>query len=59
MTNAEVLIHDLQKINENEVAECVADYIACPSSDDCKYDGADSTPCTNCKVKWLKAEWKD
>lgn len=57
MTNAEVLVHDLQEINKEEVAQCVADYIACPSSDDCKFDGSDSTPCTDCKIKWLQSEF--
>ena len=58
MTNAEVIANDLQKIDDDEVAEFVADYIACPSSDDCKFDGADSSPCTGCKTKWLQQEWE-
>ena len=60
MTNAEALIQGLQEINEEHIAECVADYINCPSSPDCAYDGGkDHTPCTACKIKWLAAEWED
>lgn len=59
MTNAEVLIHDLQMIDNDEAVESVADYINCPSSDDCKFDGKDHTPCVACKVRWLKAKWED
>lgn len=59
MTNAEVIIQGLQEIKDNDVAECVADYISCPSSLDCKYDGKDSTPCSECKIKWLRNEWED
>lgn len=59
MTNAEALIQGLQEINDDEIAEQVADYINCPSSDDCTYNGGkDHTPCTACKVKWLRDAWE-
>lgn len=59
MTNAESLIQGLQEIDEYEIAEQVADYINCPSSDDCTYDGGkDHSPCISCKVKWLRDEWE-
>lgn len=59
MTNAEVLIQGLNEIYDDDIAESVADYISCPSSPDCTYDGGkDHTPCTVCKIKWLRDEWE-
>lgn len=59
MTNAEAIIEGLQMINEDHIAECVSDYINCPSSPDCAYDGRkDLIPCLSCKIKWLREEWK-
>lgn len=57
MTNAEALSDGLQKIYDYEVAVCVVDYINCPSSDDCTYDGRDNSPCDECKLKWLESEF--
>jgi hypothetical protein len=61
MKNFEVLKHDLEHFEylEDFQQESLADYIACPSSDDCKYDGWDNSVCTECKVKWLNDEWID
>lgn len=59
MTNAEVLAHDLSHAEEDEEFECLVDFIECPSSDDCEYDGSDRTPCRDCKIKWLRSEWED
>ena len=61
MTNAEVLVHDLKKFEflEDFQKEALADYIACPNSPDCKYDGGhDHGCCSECKVKWLESEWE-
>lgn len=59
MTNAEALITDLELIDDDANAEYVADYIACPSSEDCTYDGKDNSMCTRCKVKWLRSDFED
>jgi hypothetical protein len=60
--NAEVIASDLLtaiKEDDNELLKCVCDYIVCPSENDCAYDGGkDHTPCTECKVNWLKKEFK-
>ncbi len=58
MKNYEMLASDLAHFNnlEYEQKECVADYISCPSSNDCKYDGRDGTCCTECKIRWLESE---
>lgn len=62
MSNAEVIAKDLLtaiKEEDEELLECVAEYINCPSEDDCKYDGgSDHTPCIECKKKWLKKEFE-
>lgn len=58
MTNAEAIIQSLQEIDDEEVAMSVADYINCPSSNDCTYDGKDSSPCCDCKIKWLRSKFK-
>lgn len=59
MTNAESLMQGLMEIEDDEVAEMVADAINCPSSSGCTYDGGkDHTPCVVCKVKWLRDEWE-
>lgn len=59
MTNAEALIQGLQKIDEGDIAEQVSDYISCPSSSECGYNGSkDNSHCTPCKIKWLRAEWE-
>lgn len=57
MTNAEAIIKDLQNIDDYEIAIFVAEYIACPSSDDCTYDGRDSSPCVDCKIRWLRSDF--
>lgn len=61
MKNFEVLKHDLENFEhlEDFQQESLADYIACPSVDDCKYDGWDNSICTKCKVEWLNDEWTD
>lgn len=61
MKNAEVIANDLMNAIRNEddeLLECVADYISCPSEEECDYDGSgDYTPCVACKKKWLKKEF--
>lgn len=55
-TNADMLIDALQNVDDDEVAELVAPYINCPSSDDCGYQGgSDYSPCIACKTKWLRS----
>lgn len=55
-TNADMLIDALQNVDDDEVAESVAPYINCPSSDDCGYQGgSDYSPCIACKTKWLRS----
>ena len=44
---------------DEEILSFVADYISCPSEDECHYDGKDNTCCNKCKVKWLQKEWED
>lgn len=60
-TNAEVIANDLLtaiKEDNEELLECVADYIACPSEEECNYDGGTNhEPCVECKKKWLKKEF--
>lgn len=60
LTNAQVLYESLKNfhLQEDFVQEGVADYIACPSSDDCEYDGVDNSCCAACKVRWLLSEWE-
>lgn len=60
LKNWEVISHDLKHFEhlEDFQQEAVADYIACPSSNDCKYDGYDNSICTECKVRWLLCEWE-
>ncbi len=61
LKNWEVLKHDLEYFEhlEDFQQEAVADYIACPSSSSCDYDGYNNSVCTRCKVSWLKSEWED
>lgn len=55
-TNADMLIDALQNVDDDEIAESVASYINCPSSDDCGYQGgSDHSPCIVCKAKWLRS----
>ena len=55
-TNADMLIDALQNVDDDEIAELVASYINCPSSDDCGYQGgSDHSPCIVCKAKWLRS----
>jgi len=60
--NAEVIANDLITAiteGDDELLECVSDYIACPSENDCKYDGGkDHSPCVECKTKWLRKEFE-
>lgn len=59
LTNAEVLCAALKdfQLQEDVAQESVAAYIACPSSEECAYDGVDNTCCIACKVKWLLSRW--
>ena len=60
MTNAEALVEALKEVNDDDVAESLISYIDCPSSPGCTYDGGkDHSPCTDCKIKWLRSEWED
>lgn len=58
MKNYEMIANDLSCFAnlEYEQKECVVDYIGCPSSADCKYDGSDNTCCAECKIKYLEKE---
>lgn len=61
MKRYEALAVDLQAFEcmDDFEREFVADYISCPSSDDCSYDGGtDKSCCTECKIKWLLEEWE-
>ena len=54
------LANDLLKFEglEDFEKQIIADYIDCPSSEDCKYDGGnDHSCCTECKIKYLESEW--
>lgn len=59
-TNAQVLSEGLKDFDrqENFIQEEIADYIACPSMADCKFDGIDTSCCAPCKVKWLMSNWE-
>ena len=59
MTNAEAIIQALKNIEDDEIAESVAEYINCPSCDDCTYQGGDNSMCTECKITWLRGKWED
>lgn len=55
-TNADMLISALRNVDDDEIAESVASYINCPSSDECGYQGgSDDSPCIACKIKWLRS----
>jgi len=58
MKNYEMLSNDLKNFDEleDDAKESVADYIACPSCDGCRYDGEDNSCCVDCKIKWLESE---
>ena len=45
----------LEDFQKDDLVAC----IACPNSDNCKYDGIISDCCTPCKIKWLKEDWGD
>lgn len=62
MKNYEVIGNDLLKcggLGDDDGLSYVADYIACPSLEDCNYDGKNNDCCTECKVRWLQKEWED
>lgn len=44
---------------DEEMLYFAADYIGCPSEDDCQYDGEDISCCKDCKVLWLQKEWEE
>lgn len=62
MTNAQVLAQGLSDFDslEYEAQETIADYIECPNSNDCAWDGKTENLyiCTECKVRWLSQKWK-
>ena len=60
MKNYEVLAEELTDYMylEDFQKEYVAEYISCPSVDECKYDGEDNSCCIECKMKWLESEWE-
>jgi len=59
MTNAEMLVHDLSNAKDDGELEALVDYIGCPNSHDCNYDGSSNhKPCVECKIKWLKSKWE-
>ena len=45
-------------LDDSQKADLV-DYMACPNSDNCEYDGINSDYCTSCKIKWLEEDWAD
>lgn len=61
MKRYEVLGKALTEFEQMEYQEqdTVADYINCPSVDECEYDGNDNSCCTDCKIKWLRGEWEN
>lgn len=60
MKNYEVLAEELTDYMylEDFQKEYVAEYISCPSADECKYDRGDNSRCIECKMKWLESEWE-
>ena len=61
-TNAEVLADGLNDfaLKEDFTQEEIVDYISCPSTSPCDYDGGSNHDCcTRCKVKWLLSKWED
>jgi hypothetical protein len=60
-TNAMVLSDALKAFPDldTEAQEHIADYIACPSTDYCNYDGSNHEVCSTCKAKWLLEDWED
>ena len=61
-TNAEVLADGLNDfaLKEDFTQEEIVDYISCPSTSPCDYDGGSNHDCcTQCKVKWLLSKWED
>lgn len=59
-TNAQAIIQGLENINEYEIALSVASFISCPyvTNPSCEYDGKDNSCCDDCKIEWLKKEFK-
>lgn len=57
----ELLANTFSDYNDFEYyqKELAADYVSCPSVNDCKYDGKNGEVCTECKVKWLESEWDE
>ena len=61
-TNAEVLADGLNDfaLKEDFTQEEIVDYISCPGTSPCDYDGGSNHDCcTRCKVKWLLSKWED
>jgi len=58
MKNFKMLSEDLKNYDalDNCQKQCITDYISCPNSDDCQYDGKDNSCCVNCKIRWLEME---
>lgn len=60
-TNAEVIGKGLLEFEslEDYQQETIADYIECCNSGDCRFDGKDTSVCTECKINWLKKKWDE
>ena len=58
MTNLEVIVEDLLNLEKSEF-HTVCDYISCPSSTECNYDGENNECCEECKFKWLYKEFDE
>lgn len=60
-TNAQVIAHDLKFFHtlEDYQKDVVADFISCPGSGKCEWDGnpKNTSVCIECKVRWLEQEW--
>lgn len=58
MKNYEMLAKELTSFPELEEYQKIwlIDYINCPSSKYCKFDGEDDRFCVRCKIKWLESE---
>lgn len=60
-TNAEVIGKGLLDFESLEYyqQELIADYIGCCNSEDCIFDGKDTSVCTECKIGWLMKKWDE
>lgn len=62
MTNAQALAQAFADYEglDDYIQEGIADYINCPNSADCAWDGKaeHNFICTECKMRWLEQEWE-